>query len=173
MNWFDTGMEQRKADAEKQMKRCRKLLAMDRFYQGMSIDDCDPSDTTELAWVYEKSQPLFDRTTKAVLFRMIKYLLRSNGLTEPMKKFLDILEDHLWTRDNAPGLKACNYCLHQYYKKLAERKEFELSVLDGMGGVEIYMHPTEIDARKIIPDSPEHKKYHMCWFMKLGNHCSC
>jgi len=158
MSWFDTGMDKKKAEAQQQIERCKKLLGMDAAYQSLSIEDCDPQD--------------FERALSAIIY----HLGRTHRLTEPMKKFLDISEDRLWTRKNSPGLKACNHCLYQYYKKMAKRKGLEISVLEsdfGMGGIEIYMHPPEIDVRKLIPDSHEYKKYHVAWFMELGDSCSC
>lgn len=71
----------------------------------------------------------------------------------------------------------CNFCTLQRMRRgLAKGKR--LTVLAdatwGMGGVHVYIHPEEVDIRKLEggEDGPR-SKYRSAWFMELPERCCC
>ena len=74
-------------------------------------------------------------------------------------------------------LTPCNYCSLQIIKKAANRLNQKVTVVSnanwGMGGVNVYVHPPEVNVKNIKEDSEEHKKYCRSWYMSLTDHCVC
>jgi len=77
----------------------------------------------------------------------------------------------------------CNYCSLSDVKADARKKKMKVTLLpgrtfghkksDGGGirGIDVYVHPTKIDVRKLRPDQRE--KYWDRWFWELSDRCVC
>lgn len=72
-------------------------------------------------------------------------------------------------------LTTCNYCSYQDMKRRAKKKKMVTTPLPesfGLGGVRIYVHPKDVDIRKLSKE--ERKQYDGgAWFMALTDHCCC
>lgn len=74
-------------------------------------------------------------------------------------------------------MSLCNYCALEDIKRRAKETNKKVTVRDnakwGMGGVNVYMHPSDVRLSNVIEDSKIHDKYFVAWFMELPNHCCC
>jgi hypothetical protein len=66
----------------------------------------------------------------------------------------------------------CNFCtLKSIERRTAKANQVSTLYNRDSGGMDVYVHPKKIkiswENRKDI------KKYHVCWFMELTNHCVC
>jgi len=71
-------------------------------------------------------------------------------------------------------LTTCNYCNHQRVLRKAKEKKMVVSLLPSkfMGGVQVYMHPANVDVRKLTGKSLAWFEAGI-WYMQLPNHCCC
>lgn len=70
--------------------------------------------------------------------------------------------------------RPCNYCDLQMYKKDAKHLGMRLTLVPaqwGMGGMDVYIHPKEVDLRKLT--EKQRKPYFKAWMMEIGDHCAC
>lgn len=72
----------------------------------------------------------------------------------------------------------CNFCsLKNIRRKASERGEKITIMKDatwGMGGINVYVHPTNIKIENISGgEDGDRAKYRKSWFMELTDHCVC
>jgi hypothetical protein len=75
-------------------------------------------------------------------------------------------------------LTQCNYCSLKVIRHDAKLEKMKVTILSdanwGMGGVNVYIHPRNINIKELPGgEDGERKKYRVAWFMSLGNHCEC
>jgi len=75
-------------------------------------------------------------------------------------------------------LTQCNCCTLRSIKRNAKAKGMKVTILQdakwGMGGCNVYVHPKEVNVRKLPggEDGPR-KQYFAAWFMDLTSSCCC
>lgn len=70
--------------------------------------------------------------------------------------------------------RPCNWCNLQQYKRDAKQLSLKITLLPAkrrMGGTEVYMHPKNIDVKKLKPN--ERHEYFKAWMMEIGERCAC
>ena len=79
-------------------------------------------------------------------------------------------------------MSTCNYCLLQYYKKMAKKKGNKLVIrLSGfMGGVNVFetgineVVPKYIEPNDDYPNGDSwYEEHNKAWMMEIGDHCIC
>lgn len=75
-------------------------------------------------------------------------------------------------------MSQCNYCSFQDYKSRAKKKGEKVTVLAdaewGMGGVNVYSHPKDVNIRKLSGgEDDERAQYRVSWMMELPKTCQC
>lgn len=75
-------------------------------------------------------------------------------------------------------LTSCNYCSLQRIRADAKRERKRVTVLAdarwGMGGVNVYVHPRDVNVRLLDGgEEGPRRKFHVAWFMQLTAHCAC
>jgi hypothetical protein len=75
-------------------------------------------------------------------------------------------------------LTPCNFCSLIRIRKKAAQEHLKVTILRdanwGMGGVNVYKHPPEINIRELPGgERGPRAQYHVAWFMDLGDHCEC
>lgn len=72
----------------------------------------------------------------------------------------------------------CNYCTLQRIRRDAKKKGMEVTVLGdadwGMGGKNVYVHPTAVNIAELEGgEDGERKQYRMAWLMSIPDQCVC
>ena len=72
----------------------------------------------------------------------------------------------------------CNYCSLKAIRREAKAKGKKVTVLNdakwGMGGFNIYVHPPDINIRKLTGgEDGAREKYRSAWMWEIGKHCTC
>ena len=72
----------------------------------------------------------------------------------------------------------CNYCSLKAMRKKAKVERKRVTVLSdaawGMGGFNVYVHPLNVNIRKLTGgEDGTRKKYRCAWMHEIGKHCSC
>jgi len=75
-------------------------------------------------------------------------------------------------------MSECNFCKLQRWRRQAKEKGTKITLLNdatwGMGGINVYEHPKEINISKLPGgEDGEREKYRIAWFMGLGDRCEC
>jgi len=75
-------------------------------------------------------------------------------------------------------LTQCNYCSMSRIRRDAKAEKKKVTVLAdarwGMGGVNVYVHPCDVNIRKLEGgENGERAKYRVSWMMELSEHCVC
>lgn len=68
----------------------------------------------------------------------------------------------------------CNFCCLKSIRKRAKKNNKKVTLLpnrDGFGGIDVYVYPKSINFNTL--NEKEKIGYHACWFMGIGNHCTC
>lgn len=71
-------------------------------------------------------------------------------------------------------MSTCNFCRLKSIRKRAKKNNKKVTLFlnrDGFGGVDIYVYPKDINFKTL--NEKEKEKYHACWFMEIGDHCTC
>lgn len=73
-------------------------------------------------------------------------------------------------------MSQCNFCSFELLKTRAKKAGLAYTTInesrnDGLGGVNIYVHPKNIDIHKLTES--ERDTFFQEWYMELGNKCEC
>ena len=73
---------------------------------------------------------------------------------------------------------SCNHCSLLGIRRRAKQQGKGVTILDdarwGMGGVNVYVHPKEINVRKMEGgEDGQRARYRVAWFKELTTHCVC
>jgi len=72
----------------------------------------------------------------------------------------------------------CNWCLLRLIKRRAKAENKKVTILCdanwGLGGVNVYVYPKNVDIRKMKDgEDGAKKKYRTAWFQELSQSCCC
>ncbi len=75
-------------------------------------------------------------------------------------------------------LTQCNYCSMLRIRSDAKAEKMRVTILAdarwGMGGINVYVHPRDVNIRKLEgSEDGARAKYRVSWFMQLTDHCVC
>lgn len=75
-------------------------------------------------------------------------------------------------------LTSCNHCNLRRIKDDAKKQRERVTVIAdahwGMGGVNVYVHPKDVNVRSMKGgEEGARKAYWRSWFMELTDHCVC
>jgi len=83
-------------------------------------------------------------------------------------------------------LTQCNYCSLQAIKAEAKRNKQKVTIMKGgkfamggrlcpdrMRGLDVFVHPLWIDLHDLPWTYAKRKRYWVCWFWELTDHCVC
>jgi hypothetical protein len=72
----------------------------------------------------------------------------------------------------------CNYCTLEQIKEQAKQTNMVVSTresdgpaIDGVKGIEVYLHPPTIDIEKL--DGHAREQWWVSWLMEIGTECEC
>jgi len=74
-------------------------------------------------------------------------------------------------------LTQCNFCSFKAVQRSARARGLKITKVPNMGGVDILLHPKDVDPKTLSKGEPNSKrlreKYFVAWYMELPDHCCC
>jgi hypothetical protein len=73
-------------------------------------------------------------------------------------------------------LTQCNFCRLKGIKERAKKSGEKVTTLKanwGLGGMNVYVHPKDVNIRKLDEEGTSRKAFWKGWLMEVGNKCEC